>query len=113
MSIFQIAATLFALFMLYVVTIHRRKAALSSMEIGFWYSTWIIFIIIAIFPNLLLGISGALKFARVFDLLVVGALMILTVVLISSYLKQRELTKKLEVFISHQAINDANKKQKK
>jgi hypothetical protein len=106
MSIFQIAAILFALFMLYVVTIHKRKAALSFTEVSFWYSTWIFFIIIAVFPNLLLGISGALKFARVFDLLVVVAFMILSVVLISSYLQQKELRTKLEQIIRKQALDD-------
>jgi hypothetical protein len=92
--------------MLYVVTIHKRKAALSFTEVSFWYSTWIFFIIIAVFPNLLLGISGALKFARVFDLLVVVAFMILSVVLISSYLQQKELRTKLEQIIRKQALDD-------
>lgn len=113
MSIFQIGAVFFALFMLYVVSIHKRKSALSFIEVSFWYSTWLIFIIIAIFPNLLLGISDALSFARVFDLLIVVAFMILTVVLITSYLKQREITQKLETFIRQQAIEHASKHDKK
>jgi hypothetical protein len=109
MSIFQIGAVFFALFMLYVVTIHKRKSALGFLEVSFWYTTWIVFIIIAIFPNLLLGLSDALHFARVFDLLLVVALMILTVVLITSYFKQREMSAKLEIFIRQQAIQKAKK----
>lgn len=96
MSIFQISAVFFALFMLYVVNIHRRKLQLTKLEVSFWYSMWFVFIIIAIFPEWLLGIANHLQFARVFDLLVVVALMILTGIVISNYFIQRENAKKLE-----------------
>lgn len=110
MSIFQIAATLFALFMLYVVNIHKRKAALSFFEVSFWYTTWVIFIIIALFPNLLLGITGVLKFARVFDLLVVIALMMLSVIVFSSYLHQKEARAKVEKIIRTMALDEQKNK---
>lgn len=111
MSIFQIGAILFALFMLYVVNIHKRKAALSFAEVSFWYTTWVVFIIIAVFPNLLLGISGALKFARVFDFLVVIAFMILSVLVVLNYFQQREQKTKIEKIIRHKAIDDQKNKQ--
>ena len=106
MSIFQIGATLFALFMMYVVSIHRRKSRLSLFEVGFWYSMWFVFIVISIFPNLLLGISGALNFQRVFDLLLVLALMVLTGLVVLSYFTQKENKRKLEEFVRKQAINE-------
>jgi hypothetical protein len=109
MSIFQIAASLFGLFMMYVVNIHRKKAALSLIEVSFWYSTWASFIIIAVFPNLLLGISDTLKFARVFDLLVVIAFMILSVVVFMSYLKLKENKQKLETLVRKQALDEQEK----
>lgn len=109
MSIFQIGATLFALFMMYVVSIHRRKAKISLIEVGFWYSMWLVFIVIAIFPDLLLGISGILHFQRVFDLLLVLALMVLTVLVILNYFTQKENQKKLETFVRKQAIDEQNK----
>lgn len=107
MTFFQIAAVLFALFMMYVVGIHRRKSHLSAIEISFWYSTWSLFIVIALFPDLLLDISGILKFSRVFDLLTVGGMMILTIVTIVNYLSQKENNKKLEEWVRHQAILEA------
>lgn len=109
MSIFQIGATLFALFMMYVVSIHKKKTKLSVMEVGFWYSMWSVFIVIAIFPNLLLGISHTLHFQRVFDLLLVLALMILTAIVVLSYFTQKENQKKLEEFVRKQAINEKTK----
>jgi hypothetical protein len=110
MSTFQIGSVLFALFMLYVVSIHKKKKTLSIVEASFWCSLWILFILIAIFPNLLLGITGFLKFARVFDLLVVMAFMIISIVVFLSYFNQKESQKKLEEFIRRQAIDHAKRK---
>lgn len=104
MSVFQVVAILFALFMLYVVNIHRRKLRLTRLEVFFWYSAWILFMVIAIMPDLLTGIAGTLKFARVFDLLVVVALMVITVVVMSNYFMQRENTKKLEQVVRDIAV---------
>lgn len=106
MSIFQIAATLFALFMIYVVTIHKNKSKLSRVEVTFWYAIWGLFVVIALFPNLLLGITQRLNFQRVFDLLVVLAFMILTILVVMGYFSQKESQKKLEEFVRKQAINE-------
>lgn len=110
MSIFQILAVLFALFMLYVVTIHNKKSNINKIEFSFWATTWLTFIIIALFPDLLRGISGALNFSRVFDLLIVIAFMILTFVVFSNYLSHKENTKKLENLVRKIAIEKRNEK---
>jgi hypothetical protein len=106
MSIFQIAASLFALFMIYVVSIHKNKTKLSSLEVSFWYAMWVLFIVISLFPNLLLGIAQTLNFSRVFDLLLVLALMVLTSIVVLSYFVQKENQKKLEEFVRKQAIDE-------
>ncbi len=100
MSSFQILAILFALFMLYVIQIHHRKSSLSFLEVSFWVSTWGLFIILATFPELLLGIAGALQFSRVFDLLVVIAFMVLSFVVIYSYLLILKSKRWLEIKLS-------------
>ncbi|PIR59069.1 MAG: hypothetical protein COU69_01620 [Candidatus Pacebacteria bacterium CG10_big_fil_rev_8_21_14_0_10_56_10] len=104
MSIFQVIAVLFALFMLYVVNIHRRRSRLSGVEVSFWYSTWFLFIVIALFPDLLLELSGILRFSRVFDLLVVVGMMVQTVLVISNYLVQKENRRKLEDVVRQIAL---------
>jgi len=110
MTIFQIIASLFAFFMIYVVSVHAKKKTLSFPETSFWYSLWVLFIVIALFPNLLLGITDTLKFARVFDLLVVMALMVLTVVIFLSYFAQKEAQRKLEEFVRADAIKSLSAK---
>jgi len=104
MSIFQIGATLFALFMIYWVRNNQKRAHLSLVESSAWYSVWSVFIILALFPNLLLGIVSALHFARVFDLLVVLAFMILVMLNFYIYLKNKKLEKKLETLIRKIAL---------
>ena len=107
MNIFQIIALLFALFMLYVVTLHRQRLRMSAGESMFWWSLWLFFIVITLFPELLLGIAGFLHFSRVFDLLIVGAFMILTVIVVLTYFIQRENQKKLEDLVRQDAVKHA------
>ncbi len=110
MSIFQIIATLFALFMIYTVTLYRKKKTLSSMETSLWLAIWSLFIVIATFPNLMLGISDRLNFARVFDLLVVGALMILSVVTFANYFTHKRLETRIEDLVREKALLEKRSK---
>jgi hypothetical protein len=110
MSIFQMGAVLFALFMLYVVNIHRRKLQLSRAEVFFWYSIWLLFMVVSIFPQLLVGIAQRLNFARVFDFLVVVALMIITIIVITNYFIQRDNAQKLEDLVRDIAIKQVKNK---
>jgi len=110
MSIFQIIATLFALFMLYVTRTHTLKQRFSVTETLFWYSLWGVFIFSALFPDLLKGLTDSLHFSRVFDLLLVGALMILTVIVVMNYFQQRENARKWEEFIRQRVIDRIRKK---
>lgn len=113
MSFFQISAILFALFMMYVIGIHRRKSVLSKIEVSFWYSLWGVFVVIAIFPHWLLGLAGILNFARVFDLLTVMAFMILSLLVFSTYLSQKDTKSKIEKLIRELAHQERLKNDQK
>lgn len=104
MSIFQVAATLFALFMLYWVRTNQKRQFLTVLESSFWYACWSLFIIISIFPQLLLGIVHTIRFTRVFDLLTVIAFMLLIMIIFSVYIKNKQLEKKLETLVRKFAI---------
>lgn len=106
MSIFQIIASLFALFMMYTVTLHNKKGTLSALETSFWMTVWGLFIVLAIFPYLLTGIANTLNFARVFDLLLVGALMILSLLTFYNYMRHKALEKRIEGYIRKQALTE-------
>lgn len=112
MTIFQILAAVFALWMMYVVSIHGKKKTLSFTEVVWWFTIWVVFIIFAIFPDLLLGIAHTLRFGRVFDLLVVIALMILTVLVFASYYSQKESKHRIEKLVRQLAIEERKTKKK-
>lgn len=112
MSIFQWIATFFAAAMVYLVNIHRRKLSLSQGEVFFWYALWFSFFVLALFPNTLLGLVQVLRFSRVFDLLTVMAMMVLTAIVFISYFKQKESSKRLEDFVRQDAITKVRAPQK-
>ena len=112
MTGFQIISVLFALAMLYIVSIQSRRSKLSPLEVSFWYTIWIFFICIALFPNLLLGITNLFHFARTFDLLVVVSLMVLSTLVVTSYFREKENSVRVEEMIRKQALIDLDHPQK-
>jgi hypothetical protein len=113
MSVFQVIALVFALCMLYVVTIHRRKSRLSQGETILWYLLWSAFVLISIFPQVLLTITQTLRFSRVFDLLVVMAFMVLSVLVFATYFAQREDRQKIEQVVRHHALHTLAPRQRR
>ena len=109
MMLLQIISVVFGIFMLYVVRIHRRKEHLESFEYGMWTAMWILFIALAIFPESVNGIVQTLHIARVFDLLVVIALMIMVYLTYMNRVEQKKLEKKMEQLVRKKAIDEAEK----
>lgn len=109
MSIFQIIAILFAAFMVYVVRLKGKRYKLRGLEMIAWYILWVSFAILALFPNILTGVTGVLNFGRVFDLLVVMSFMALSLLVIFLYFTVRELQMKLEKYVREEAISRGKK----
>ncbi|MEP7167014.1 MAG: DUF2304 domain-containing protein [Candidatus Woesebacteria bacterium] len=113
MMLLQIISVVFGLFMMYVVRIHRRKNHLESFEYGVWMALWTIFITLAIFPESVNGVVQTLHIARVFDLLVVAALMIVIFLTFTNRIEQKKLEKKMEQIVRKKAIDNAIESPKK
>lgn len=113
MTGFQIISVLFALAMLFIVNIQSRKSKLSPLEVSFWYTIWMFFICVALFPNLLLGIANLFHFARTFDMLVVVSLMVLSALVVTSYFREKENSVRVEEMIRKQALIDLDHPVKK
>lgn len=106
MNIFQTLAILFALFMQYVIYLHYKRKNLSRIEASGWSSLWVLFIILSIFPQLLTGISRLISFERVFDVLVVAGMMVITVVVFMTYFGQKATARKFENVIRKMALDE-------
>ena len=104
MSKFQILSVLFALFMMYTIRIHAKKKTLNDSESSLWYSLWSLFIVLAVFPELVTGIATTLRFYRVFDFLVVGAFMILSVLTFNNYFSAKKMERRIEELVRDQSL---------
>jgi len=113
MSLFQIASLLFAILMAYVVRIHYKKNLISTSEASLWISMWMLFGFFSINPAILTGISSIFYFERVFDLLVVGAFMVLTTLLFFSYFKIKKMAESIEKLVIFVAVKNASQSQRK
>lgn len=111
------SAILFALCMLYIVRIHRRKIYFSFAEASLWHCLWIAFIVLTIFPNAFAGISNLFYFDRVFDMLVVGAFMVLSFLVVKNHFKYKEIEFKIDKLVRDTSVMhlklDLTKRKKK
>lgn len=107
MILFQIFTILFAIFMMYVIRIHRNKDVFDSFEYGAWIAIWIGFIFLSIFPQTMSYVAEVLHIGRVFDAIVIFAFMILGTITIFNRISIKKLEKKLERTVRKQAIDDA------
>lgn len=106
----QIIAVLFAFFMIYVSFLHWKRKDLSGGEIFFWVILWAGFIIVAFFPNILQSVSQVLFFARVLDLLMISAFMILAFLGFRNYVSNKKTEKKIEELVQQEAIKSVKRK---
>lgn len=106
MIILQIVSLLFGLFMIYMARIHLMKQHIQPAEFAMWASVWGVFIFLAIFPQSTTGIAQSLKIGRVFDLLIIVAMMVLIFLTFMNRIAYRRLEKKLEKIIRKNAIDE-------
>lgn len=111
----QLISVVFGLFMIYFVRLHFRKQHMEKFEYGIWTALWIGFIFLAVLPQTFQGLVQTLRISRVFDLLNIIALMILTFLIFHNTVKSRQFEHKLEDLIRRKALREtsANAKTKR
>lgn len=95
----QILGTLFGLFMIYYVFLHRKRKELTIKEYSFWVALWVLFIILTLFPWLLNPFVKSIGFARTMDFFIVTGFMFLIGSLFYIYLLVRGNQKRLEEIV--------------
>lgn len=106
----QIAGFLFGLFMIYYSFLNYKRKEFTIKEFGFWLSLWIVFIVISLFPNLLDPIVKSLKFARTFDLLVIGGFIYMILAIFYTYTVTRKTQRKLEIVVREFAMKKGRRR---
>ena len=105
MFLLQAISVIFGVFMIYVVRIHRRKNNFDSFEYGVWLALWLGFVFLTIFPELINGITQTLHIARLFDLLVIVAFMVLVTLTFFNRIAIKKLEKKFEEMVRTKALH--------
>lgn len=95
----QIVAILFSFCMIYFAVLNYKRGELNGAEIAGWLAVWVGTIIIVIFPEILRTFAKTFLFARVFDMMVVGAFILVIAVASAAYIKTRRNEKKLEELV--------------
>lgn len=104
----QIIALIFALFMMYLIFVHYKKRNLSFSENLFWQVVWLGFIYLTLFPHSLDPLLGTFKIIRVLDLAMIIAFMILTILGVTNYIRQKEIERKIEKLVKELAVRKDN-----
>lgn len=106
----QIIAILFAFVMIYFSILHYRKGEIDKLEEVSWVVIWALTIFVVIFPELLRTFAQKFFITRLFDLMVVGGLLLVITMVARSYVRTRKIEKKFEEFVRKEALKDAKRK---
>lgn len=102
----QITGFVFALVMIYWSLVHYKKGSLTGMEIAVWVTIWVFVILAVVFPELLRTYAATFAVSRLFDLLVVGAFIVVITMVSTAFIKVKNLEKKIEEMIRKDALKD-------
>ncbi len=105
----QIGGVLFGLFMAYYSFLNYKRKEFTAKEIFFWSAVWVVFIVIALFPNILDPIVKYGGFLRALDLLIISGFLFLIAVTFYIYTIVRKNQNQLEKLVRVMAIRKKGK----
>ena len=107
----QVIGILFALFMLYLTFLHKKRNEFTINESSFWTVAWLIFLFLVLFPHSFdFIIRDVLDFARTLDFFIVMGFMFLIGAIFYTYTILRKTQKKMDKIVRKIAIDNIYKK---
>ena len=108
----QIVGVLFALFMLYITFLHKKRDEFTLNESGFWAIMWVAFIFLVLFPHSFdFIIKDVLDFGRTMDFFIVAGFMFVIGAIFYTYTILRKTQKKIDTIVRKVAISNMHKKE--
>ena len=104
----QILAILFVLWMTYFSFLHFRRKEFTLWEFSFWQVIWVGLAIIVLFPKTVNFLLQTFHFARAFDFLTVGGIVILFGVTFRNYVLLRRTERKVEALVRELALREGD-----
>ena len=109
----QVIGVLFALFMLYMTFLYKKRKEFTKKEFYFWIITWIAFIFLVLFPHAFdFIIKDVLSFSRTLDFFIVSGFMFIIGVVFYTYTVTAKTHKKVDKIVRKIAIDKAYKGKK-
>lgn len=105
----QIIAISFAVFMLYITTLHSKRGQIKKAEYIFWILVWGTFILFTLFPRVLDPLLAKIFVTRAMDLLMIWAFMILSYLGYINHIGIKDVQKRVEKIVSDEAKKKAKK----
>lgn len=105
----QIIGMLFAFFMVYYTFLHYKRKEITFKECSAWILLWVLFLIVALFPQILDPIVKSLSLARTMDFFIILGFMFLIGALFYTYTIVRINQNKLEEIVRKIAIERRKK----
>jgi len=100
----QIIGIFFAFVMIYFSLLHYRKGEINKLEEISWVVIWALTIFVVIFPELLRTFAQKFFITRLFDLMVVGGLVLVIAMVARAYVSTKRMEKKLEDLVRREAL---------
>jgi len=100
----QIIGALFGVLLLYLAFVHQKRREFTIKEWIAWSGLAMVFIVFAVFPQILDPITTKLRFFRTLDLMVILGFMFMVIAIFYTYTLSRTNQKKLETIIRAEAI---------
>ena len=100
----QILGVLFGFFMIYYTFLQYKRKEFTIKEYSFWFVFWGIFVIVTLFPQLLVPVLNTLNISRTLDFFIIAGFLFLTFVVFYTYTIVRKNQRKVEEIVRNIAL---------
>ena len=105
----QILGVLFALFMIYLSFLYKKKKEFDSKDYSFWLILWIVFILFTLFPSMLDPVTRTLQLPRTMDLLILLGFIFVMGITFNNYALLKKSQRKIEWLVRKMALREFKK----
>ena len=105
----QILGVLLGLAMLYITYDYYKKRGLELKDIAGWMVLWCVFILVVLFPAVLLFISQKLNLTGAIDLIMIVSFVVMIYLVFNLYNRIRKIERNMEKMVEVIALRDEEK----
>lgn len=105
----QLIGIVVALAAVHLTHLYYKRSHFSKKELLFWAGLWLIFMLVAVFPQSVFPVTSYLGLARPMDLIMIIAFIVLFALAFHNYILGRKQERQLERLVRETALRDLEK----